>query len=173
MQEIWIEIAGTNGRYSVSNTGNIRANWSDIPSRILPHRKRVEKSYLLKPCLNSNGYFRVSLGRNKKKYVHRLVAEAFVENPNLLSQVDHIDGNRENNHFSNLRWVTPAENCAFGGERHNWTHQREGAKKNRKHDKMADEYKRLLKSGLSLRKIAKIYGTSHSSISRALMSYDL
>lgn len=54
----------------------------------------------------------VSLGRGNKKYVHRLVAEAFVPNPYNLEEVDHIDTNGLNNNADNLRWVTRSENMA-------------------------------------------------------------
>jgi hypothetical protein len=58
----------------------------------------------------SNGYRFVKLGRGKPHLVHRLVAAAFVANPDGKPHVNHKDANRENNHFSNLEWVTPSEN---------------------------------------------------------------
>jgi len=62
---------------------------------------------------NGRGYlilsFRIN-GESKVKAVHRVVAEAFIPNPNNLTDVDHIDGNKRNNHVSNLRWVTHGEN---------------------------------------------------------------
>lgn len=173
MSEIWVEIAGTDGRYSVSDLGNVRANWSDVPLRILPHRRRIEKSYLLTPYLNTNGYYRVSLGRGKKRYVHRLVAEAFIQNPNSLPCVDHINGVKTDNSIPNLRWVTQKENTLFGAERHLWAAQKKAAKSRRIHHDKVQHYRLLLNSGLSLRKIAKMNKTSHSTISRALKLYDL
>lgn len=62
---------------------------------------------------DKDGYFEVGLYRNKKRYfrrVHRLVAEAFVPNPEHLPQINHIDGNKQNNHVSNLEWCTCSEN---------------------------------------------------------------
>lgn len=167
-EEIWKVIPDTNGRYSVSDQGNVRANWSDIPQRNLPNRKRIEKSYLLKRSTHTTGYFRVSLGRGKLRYVHRLVAQCFLENLHNLPQVDHIDGNRKNNLLSNLRWVTPRQNCLYGGERHGWEPHRIANAKRRIHEARKQEYASLLKEGYSLRKIAKLFGTSHSSISLAL-----
>jgi hypothetical protein len=127
MNEIWIEIPDTDGRYSVSSLGNVRSNWSDIPQRNLTHRKRIEKQKLLKPWVHTTGYWRVGLGRNNQKYVHRLIAAAFVPNPDLLPQVDHIDGNRLNYgvigraslgavelHATHLRYADPLER--FGPE---------------------------------------------------------
>lgn len=65
---------------------------------------------VLKPCNNGNGYLYVSLGRKNHRYIHRLVAEAFIPNPDNLPQIDHIDTDKTNNNVSNLRWVTRKQN---------------------------------------------------------------
>lgn len=69
---------------------------------------------MIKPSVSNNGYLRVSLNNEKVKhkrfFVHRLVAEAFIPNPDNKSQVNHIDYNRSNNSVSNLEWCTPLEN---------------------------------------------------------------
>lgn len=68
----------------------------------------------LKPLISEKGYLRVDLCRNKKafhKRISRLVAQAFIPNPDNLPEVDHIDNDRMNNHVSNLEWVTRKENC--------------------------------------------------------------
>lgn len=63
----------------------------------------------LKQRQKENGYLEVSLN-NKKFYVHRLVAEAFIDNPKKYDTVDHIDFNRQNNNIKNLRWLSAKEN---------------------------------------------------------------
>lgn len=71
------------------------------------------KHQWLKPTINQQGNYQreyVSLGRGNKKYIHRLVAQAFVPNPNNYDEVDHIDTNGLNNHANNLRWVTHQQN---------------------------------------------------------------
>lgn len=168
MQETWLDVSGTDGRYAVSSHGNVRSNWSDVPRRNLPHRIRIEKVTQLSAWLHTTGYMRVSLGRNNHRYVHRLVAEAFLPNPNAFPQVDHIDGDRKNNRLDNLRWVSVRQNAVFGGDRHQWESQRIASAKRRIHDAKKQEYQTLLAQGYSLRQVAKLFGTSHSAIKRAL-----
>ena len=96
----WIKIEGK-PNYSVSNEGNIR---NDKTGRILKLHK------------GTSGYYQVMLGRKTSPlYVHRLVAKAFIENPNNLPQVDHINGNKLDNRVENLRWLSVSDNCwSFG-----------------------------------------------------------
>ncbi len=168
MKELWIEIPETAGRYSVSNYGNVRANWSDVPQRNLSHRIRIERSQQLKPHVHTTGYLRVALGRGAQRYVHRLVASAFHPNPGGLPQVDHIDGDRKNNAASNLRWVSVRDNAKYGGVRHNWSAQKLAAAQQRVHTVHREEFSALLEQGYSLRAIARAFGTSHATVSRTL-----
>lgn len=64
----------------------------------------------LKPRLNNNGYFRVTLHNGKRYFIHRLVAETFIPNPHFYKVVMHLDNNKINNNISNLRWGTHSEN---------------------------------------------------------------
>jgi hypothetical protein len=73
----------------------------------------------LKPSKGTNGYLTVGLrdadGKRHRKYVHRLVAQAFIDNPDNLPQVDHINGNKLDNRVENLRWLSVSDNCwSFG-----------------------------------------------------------
>lgn len=68
---------------------------------------------ILKPCLCGKGYYRVSLRKGNKtyeKYIHQLVALHFVSNPLNYTVVNHIDGNKINNYYKNLEWVTYSQN---------------------------------------------------------------
>ena len=106
MEESWKDIEGYEGLYQVSNKGRVKS--------LNYHNTKKEK--ILKP-VNANGYKRVELCKNKtikRLYVHRLVAQSFIENPNNYSCVNHKDECRTNNIVSNLEWCTHKYNNNFG-----------------------------------------------------------
>lgn len=110
--EIWKDIKGYKPIYQVSNEGRIKSICRETSCYNGGILKRKER--LLKPT-KTRRYSSVFLydvyGKRKSVLLHRLVAMAFVSNPNNLSEIDHIDGNPENNRADNLRWVTHKENC--------------------------------------------------------------
>ena len=100
--EIWKNIEGYEGEYQVSNTGKVRS---------------LKNNLILKQQCDRYGYFRVILYKNSKmsnKLVHRLVAEAFIPNPEKFNIVNHKDENPKNNNFSNLEWCTQKYNANYG-----------------------------------------------------------
>lgn len=105
--EIWRPIAGYEGLYEVSNYGNVRSLTLRNGSGTFARKKLVVQGD------NGHGYKYVSFhldGKRKNHYVHRLVADAFVPNPNNLPVVDHIDFDRANNRADNLQWTTQKQN---------------------------------------------------------------
>lgn len=101
--EEWKTVEGTQGLVEVSSTGRVK---------ILSSRGGGPHEY--KQWLDNWGYPVVPIKINGKKKivkVSRLVAKAFVPNPENKPQVNHIDGNKQNNDFTNLEWTTPSENC--------------------------------------------------------------
>ena len=106
--EVWKAIEGTDGMYEVSNTGKIRSL----------NYKNSGKTKELKPAPDPKGYMKTMLllnGRYKTVKVHRLVAIAFVPNPENKPQVNHKDECKLNNHFSNLEWCTAQYNVNYSG----------------------------------------------------------
>lgn len=100
MQEQWKDIKGYEGLYKISNMGNVLSIKKNI---ILKTKKR-------------RGYVAINLYKNKKLKtfnVHRLVAMAFIPNPQNLEQVNHLDCNKDNNKVDNLAWCTANENIAY------------------------------------------------------------
>lgn len=96
--EIWKPIKEYEGFYEVSNYGNVRSAAT---------KKKLAK------CNHRGGYLLVSLqvnGNHKMKSIHRLVASAFIKNPDNLRDVNHKDGNKHNNSVENLEWVSHSQN---------------------------------------------------------------
>lgn len=110
MKEIWKPIKGYEGRYEVSNLGRIKSLSRYIARK--DGRVSLRRSQYLK-FSDSHGYKRVYLAKDctRKKFpVHRLVAEAFVPNPENKPEINHKDGIKNNNIYTNLEWVTRSEN---------------------------------------------------------------
>lgn len=95
-----IDIQGYEGRYAITEEGQV---WSHLSKKFL------------RPYNNGHGYLCIKLidanGKNKTKRINRLVAEAYLPNPEGKRDVEHLDNDRKNNKLSNLQWATRSENC--------------------------------------------------------------
>lgn len=122
-KECWKPIKGYK-KYMVSNTGKVKS---------LDYM-HTGKEHILKTVVGNHGYKTICIydnGKSKRLLVHRLVAEAFIPNPNNYREVNHIDCNKENNNVYNLEWVTPKQNIqhAVNNGRVNFNKFRQNAAK--------------------------------------------
>lgn len=110
--ELWKDIKGYEGQYQVSNMGNVRSL-----DRISPCGRVLRGANRRQHINKRTGYCYVNLCKNaiaKNVLVHRLVAEAFVDNPECKTTVNHINENKQDNRADNLEWMTLNENLHYG-----------------------------------------------------------
>jgi len=171
MQEIWKDIKGYEGLYQVSNLGNVKVLDRKIKSN---YNYFIRKGRILKLCIGKkDGYVYVCLTKNNKGKtvkVHRLVAQAFIPNPNNLPQINHKDEDKTNNNVDNLEWCTSLYNNNYGTRNtklYNKTSFRKGHKP--KSCKKVAKYSldgTLLDIYFSIREAGRINNFSASSIYR-------
>ena len=110
-EEHWKPIIGFEGLYEISDLGRVKSLSRYVKSKANSKMKIPER--ILKTGKNKCGYALVVLMKNNKRHnklVHRLVAKAFINNPENYAVVNHIDGNKHNNSLENLEWCTSKEN---------------------------------------------------------------
>lgn len=110
-EEVWRPVIGWEGLYDVSNLGRVRSVKRFVRNK---NSIRPVESRILKPSLGKNGYYYLRNCKGKAKYIHRMVAEAFIPNPNALPQINHKDENKLNNSVYNLEWCTQSYNLSYG-----------------------------------------------------------
>lgn len=153
MIEIWRDIDGYDGKYQVSNLGRVRSFWRGEPRIMEPHN-------------TGNGYLQAHLfhdGKRKHALIHRLVALAFIPNPESKPQINHINGIKTDNRVENLEWSTSFENqrhaVATGLRR-----QGEGSYRAKLTNEQA-VYIRENPHGLTGRELARQFGVTPATIS--------
>lgn len=165
-EEVWKDIKGFEGMYQVSNTGKVRSLDREItkPNRYGNIQNFKFKGRELQFNDNGNGYLSVQLGRKNRRYVHRLVAEAFIDNPFELPSINHIDNDRKNNNATNIEWVTQQENI-----QHKVNQDRQLKGETSPVSKLTEvevlKIRTLLSKGIPQWRIGKLFGVKQSSIS--------
>ena len=149
MNEIYKDIHGFEGKYQISNFGNVKSL----------HYKNGNKEKILKAIPHKDGYLFVSLGHQNIRAIHRLVAEAFIPNPDGLPQVNHINEDKTDNRVENLEWVTAKENMNHG------TRTERASKKESKPINQYDLHGNFIKAWDSGTQINKTLGYSNGNIS--------
>ena len=157
MIRYWKEIKGYEGKYKISNYGEVVS----LPRYKQNHSKLQEVPMKqIKPYINKkNGYVYVFLcngGKYKNVRLHRIVAETFLDNPNNYNQINHIDGNKQNNKVDNLEWCNSSYNV------------RDMYKRNGKYDNdklIIQKYKELT----SCVKVGKLFNMSGESVRQVLI----
>ena len=127
-KEIWKDILGYEGKYMVSNWGRVKSL----------NYHRTSKERILKGRKTKNGYLHVKLykdGKGKWYFVHRLVAEVFLENPKGYNEVNHRDENKQNNCVDNLEWCSRQYNNTYNGRAKKVG--KKAGKKNTNHPKLS------------------------------------
>lgn len=168
MAERWKPIPGYEGKYGVSNRGRVKslARMRDCNGGLAFMPERIRKQDYAK------GYFQLSLLKNAKKRIWkiaRLVALAFLPNPENKPQVNHKDGNKRNNRLSNLEWATRSENMKHAyqnGLERALAGEENGASvlTNEKATRIREWYA----DGFSQSKIAEKFGVDQVTVSRVV-----
>ena len=141
--EYWNDIEGY-PNYSVSNLGRVRS-------------KKTGK--ILKPYKTNRGYLTVGFwsgGKKKRLSIHRLVAQAFLQNPNNLPEVNHINGCKTDNNLNNLEWTSGSGNITHAYQT--------GLRKAKITSLDKEKILQLIEKGFTQRAIGKLFNVSHSAV---------
>lgn len=172
-KELWKDVVGYEGRYQVSNMGRVKS----LERKVWNGRGYGTVSEkILKPRKNKYGYLDVLLhrdGKAKRYRVNRLVASAFIPNPQGLPEVNHINEDKTDNSLENLAWVTHKENINHGTRTERQAEKLRGKKQTEEHVRkrskpiMAiDKISGLIVEFSSSMEAERVLGINHSNITQ-------
>lgn len=168
MQEVWKPVQGYEGIYEVSNLGRVRS--LDRFTRNRWGTLRPVAGAMKVPQVKREGYCYLNLYSERKArpmYVHRLVALAFLPNPDDLPQVNHKDGDKANNAVTNLEWCSKSDNCQHAIDEGLYEQARgesSGSAKVTESDVI--EMRRLWASGMLQKDIAARFGIGRKAVTK-------
>ena len=155
MEDIWKDVSGYEGLYQVSCSGLIRSIDKIINGCNYKPRRIIGK--ILTPYISLNGYLTITLSKNnvlKNHRLHRIIAKAFLSNPQNLPEINHKNENKRDNNITNLEWCTKLYNIRYGN----------GISKRSKLN--TNQVFSILKDGRTLKEIAKDYNVHFTTISQ-------
>lgn len=166
MEEIWRDIDGYPG-YQISSLSRVRSISN-------PNKRSYKEGRVLKSHLDTKGYYRTCIYKNGKKVTlknHRLVAQAWIPNPENKPWINHIDGDPKNNSIENLEWCTHQENVDHAWdtglmEGFNFKTKGENHHKTDLKEEQVLDIRKLYSEGNSIKKICEIYNKSKDVIGK-------
>jgi hypothetical protein len=168
MKEEWKDIPEYQGLYQVSNLGKVKRLKGKCLGKAGKYRNISENILTAFPNKTRHNYLYINLNNNglKQFRLHRLVAQIFIPNPHNLPEVNHIDGNKENNCVDNLEWCTRLENMQHSYKIKTHTVRKHDLSPNNKlNSKQVMEIRTKLKEGTTGRSLSKEYSISEGMIS--------
>lgn len=168
--EIWRDIEGYEGLYQVSSLGRVKTIeriFTDSKGREYKIISQIKQIFKTK-----NGYIRVKLwknGKSKNFFVHRLVAIAFIDNPNNFRCVNHKDENKENNCVDNLEWCDHKYNNNYGNHKNKVSNTQKNRKDLSKPIIQIDLEGNIINQYHSIKEAARYNNLFHSNISKVLL----
>ena len=169
-EEVWKPCPDFEEHYEVSNLGRVRSR-----SVFIPHdgswnkdmNGYIKKVKIHNQQVNRYGYLQTKLckyGKCRQLTIHRLVAKAFIENPENKSQVNHIDGNKKNNRVDNLEWTTRSENVKHAYDTGLMSSKHMTGSNHPLSKLTEDDVREIRTSEKKLKDLAKQFGVSYATI---------
>lgn len=168
--ELWLPVKGYEGLYEISNMGRVKALERVYYSSASRKARKVAPERIMLFRDNGHGYKTVGLckdGKIKVKYIHRLVAEAFIPNPDNLPEVNHKHGDKSDNRASELEWCTSDKNRKHAMDTGLWNRHGEKHWYAKLTNQQAQEIRELYATGKYLqREIGDMYGINFRAVSQ-------